>query len=82
MSLPHPRVRARGKGAGREVTLPNVERLRDGDPMSDRVVEQIALGVSTRGYERSLEPVDESIETRGAAQLDHLATQLQRRQGT
>ncbi len=35
--------------------------------MSDRVVEQIALGVSTRGYERSLEPVDESIETRGAS---------------
>ncbi len=35
--------------------------------MSERVVEQIALGVSTRGYERSLEPVDESIETRGAS---------------
>ena len=35
--------------------------------MSDRVVGQIALGVSTRGYERSLEPVDESIETRGAS---------------
>jgi transposase-like protein len=35
--------------------------------MSDRVVEQIALGVSTRGYERSLEPVDESIKTRGAS---------------
>jgi putative transposase len=67
VSLPHPRVRARGKGPGREVTLPSLERLRDGDPMSDRVVEQIALGVSTRGYERSLEPVDESIETRGAS---------------
>ncbi len=37
------------------------------DSMTDRVVEQIALGVSTRGYERSLEPVDESIETRGAS---------------
>jgi hypothetical protein len=35
--------------------------------MTERVVEQIALGVSTRGYERSLEPVDESIETRGAS---------------
>jgi transposase-like protein len=35
--------------------------------MSDRVVEQIALGVSTRGYERSLDAVDESIETRGAS---------------
>ena len=67
VSLPHPRVRVRGKGRGREVALPSIERLRDGDPMSERVVEQIALGVSTRGYERSLEPVDESIETRGAS---------------
>ena len=50
-----------------EVALPSIEALRDGDPMSERVVEQIALGVSTRGYERSLEPVDESIETRGAS---------------
>jgi putative transposase len=41
--------------------------LREGDPMSDRVAEQIALGVSTRGYDRSLEPIDESIETRGSS---------------
>jgi putative transposase len=67
VSLPHPRVRARGKGKGAEVTLPSIETLRDGDPMSARVAEQIALGVSTRGYERSLEPVDETIETRGAS---------------
>jgi transposase-like protein len=67
VSLPHPRVRVRGKGAGGEVTLPSVEALRDGDPLSDRVAEQIALGVSTRGYERSLEPVDESIQTRGTS---------------
>ena len=67
VSLPHPRVRARGKGRGGEIALPSIDALRDGDPMSERVVEQIALGVSTRGYERSLEPVDESIETRGAS---------------
>jgi len=67
VSLPHPRVRVRGEGRGREVVLPSIERLREGDPMSERVVEQIALGVSTRGYERSLGPVDESIETRGAS---------------
>ncbi len=66
VSLPHPRVRARGKGPGREVTLLSVEALREGDPMSERVVEQIALGVSTRGYERSLEPVEGLTETRGA----------------
>jgi hypothetical protein len=67
VSLPHPRVRGRGKGRGKEVALPSIEALRDGDPMSDRVVEQIALGVSTRGYERSLDAVDESVNTRGAS---------------
>ena len=67
VSLPHPRVRERGKRKAAEVTLPSIEALRDGDPLSARVVEQIALGVSTRGYERSLEPTDESIEARGAS---------------
>ena len=63
----HAPIVVRWKGRGREVSLPSIERLRDGDPMSERVVEQIALGVSTRRYERSLEPMDESIETRGAS---------------
>ena len=67
VSLPYPRVRARGKGTRGEVTLPSIEMLREGDPMSARVAEQIALGVSTRGYERSLEPVDESMATRGTS---------------
>jgi hypothetical protein len=56
-----------GKGKGGEVALPSLEVLREGDPMSARVAEQIALGVSTRGYERSLEPIDETIETRGTS---------------
>jgi hypothetical protein len=67
VSLPHPRVRERGKCKAAEVTLPSIEALRRGDPMSARVAEQIAAGVSTRGYARSLEPVDPSIETRGTS---------------
>jgi hypothetical protein len=67
VSLTYPRVRVRGKGRGKEVTLPSIEALRVGDPMTDRVAEQIALGVSTRGYAKSLEPVVASIETRGAS---------------
>ncbi len=67
VSIAHPRVRARGKGRGKEVALPSIQALLDGDPMTDRVAEQIALGVSTRGYERSLEPVDASIDARGAS---------------
>jgi putative transposase len=67
VSLPHPRVRERGKRKAAEVILPSVEALRESDPMSARVAEQIALGVSTRGYERSLEPADQSITARGTS---------------
>ncbi|HXX70231.1 MAG TPA: hypothetical protein VEK07_23830, partial [Polyangiaceae bacterium] len=42
VSLSYPRVRARGKGRGKEVTLPAVEDLREGDPMADRVTERYA----------------------------------------
>ena len=35
--------------------------------MSARVAEQVVLGVSTRGYQRSLEPADESIEAGGTS---------------
>jgi transposase-like protein len=62
----HPRVRERGKGR-REVALPSMEALRAGDPLSARVAEQVVLGVSTRGYERSLDPVEPEIEARGAS---------------
>jgi transposase-like protein len=63
--IEYPRVRQRGKG-GKEVKVPSLATLRETDPMSTRVAEQVVLGVSTRGYARSLEPVDEEIiETRG-----------------
>jgi putative transposase len=59
-----PRVRRKGKG-GKEVELPSIAAARAADPMPAHVAEQIVVGVSTRGYRRSLEPVDESLETRG-----------------
>jgi transposase-like protein len=59
-----PRVRRKGKGGG-EVELPSVTMARETDPMPGHVAEQVVAGVSTRGYGRALEPVDESIETRG-----------------
>ncbi|MCC7538793.1 MAG: IS256 family transposase [Deltaproteobacteria bacterium] len=59
-----PRVRRKGGG---EVELASVDELRRADPLSERVAEQIVLGVSTRGYERSLQPLDEEIDTRGAS---------------
>jgi putative transposase len=59
-----PRVRRKGKG-GKEVELPSVAAARQADPMPAHVAVQVVVGVSTRGYKRSLEPVDESLETRG-----------------
>jgi len=59
-----PRVRRKGGG---EVALPSVAEFRAADPMPDRVAEQVVLGVSTRGYGRSLEPVDPELTTRGTA---------------
>jgi transposase-like protein len=61
--VPRPRVRRKGGG---EVELPSVAAFREADPIPARVAEQVVLGVSTRGYERSLEPVDAMLDPRGA----------------
>jgi len=47
-----PRVRERG---GREAILPSLAAFRHEDPLSERVLTQMLVGVSTRGYARSLE---------------------------
>ena len=62
--LPRPRVRTVDKRA--EVELPFVRQLQGGDPMDQRVIEQILLGVSTRGFEQSLGPAPTGVRTRGA----------------
>src|SRR5882672_9821253 len=67
VSVERPRVRGKGKGS-KEVELPSLQTLRETDPMTERVLEQIAVGVSTRGCERSLEEVeDETMETRATS---------------
>jgi putative transposase len=62
--LKRPRVRGVN---GHEVPLPRVEQLRQVDPVCERVIEQILLGVSTRGYGRSLERLPGGIRSRGAS---------------
>lgn len=62
--LPRPRVRTADKRS--EVDLPLVQQLQRLDPIDERVVEQIVLGVSTRGYEQSLGPAPKELRTRGA----------------
>ena len=64
VSLPRPRVRTADKKA--EVELAVVRHLQEVDPMAERVVEQILLGVSTRGYEQSLGPRPAALRVRGA----------------
>lgn len=60
------RSRVRSK-EGREASLPSIEGFRDRDPLSERVMNQILLGVSTRGYEASLEPRPRKVPTRGSS---------------
>jgi transposase-like protein len=70
VTMPCPRVRRRGEHAigrgGSEVRLPSVEQFRAADPLPERVLSQILLGVSTRDYEASLEPLPEQIDGHGA----------------
>lgn len=47
--------------------MPTWEQFACDDPLFDRAVEQMVLGVSTRNYARSLEPVPKEIQTRGAS---------------
>lgn len=50
---------------GREVKLKTWEALAGEDALHERAVEQMVVGVSTRKYARSLEPVD--VKTRGTS---------------
>jgi transposase-like protein len=52
---------------GREVVLPSWQEFRARDPLSERAVEQMVLGVATRKYDRSLEPTPSGLRTRGTS---------------
>jgi len=58
-----PRVRANGQ----EVPLPTFQAMAQTDPLQRRTVEQMLLGVSTRGYARSLEPLPAGVASRGVS---------------
>jgi putative transposase len=58
-----PRVRADGQ----EVALPTFQAMADVDPLNCRVVEQMLVGVATRRYARSLEPVPTTMRSRGTS---------------
>jgi transposase-like protein len=58
-----PRVRA----GGREVPLPTFQALAARDPLDERALEQMLVGVSTRQYARSLEPLPADVPSRGTS---------------
>lgn len=74
ISVERPRVRERSGG---EAQLVSVEAFRRQDPLPERVVNQILLGVSARGYARSLEGAPPRVASRGtskSAASRHLIT--------
>ena len=58
------RPRARSM-EGRELKLPSWREWSARDPLDERALEQMVLGVSTRGYARSLEPLPAAVTVRG-----------------
>jgi transposase-like protein len=48
-------MRPRARQAGKELTIPAYAAFQDEDPLHERALEQMLVGVSTRKYRRSLE---------------------------
>src|SRR5258706_4206206 len=59
--------RPRARKDGREVVLPTWAQFADEDPLAQRTMEQMVVGVSTRNYERSLEELPGELEPHGAS---------------
>ncbi len=62
IAVQRPRARS---SAGSELVLPSWRAFSARAPLDQRAVEQMVLGVSTRGYARSLEPLPAKVRVRG-----------------
>jgi transposase-like protein len=63
-SVLRPRVRSVD---GQELELPTWQRFSLADPLTPRAVDQVLVGVSTRKYARSLEPMPAEVVSRGTS---------------
>jgi putative transposase len=63
VAIQRPRVRT----ADGEIALPTFQTMAHTDPLDRRVVEQMLVGVATRQYARSLEPLSPDVESRGTS---------------
>ena len=59
--------RPRARRAGEEGPLPTARAFAHADPLNRRVVDQRLIGVATRQYARSLEPLGADVTTRGTS---------------
>lgn len=64
VAVKRPRVRS---SDGKEVPLPSWAKFAAEDPLNARAVEQMVLGVATRKYARSLEPMPAEVKSRGTS---------------
>ena len=64
VAVSRPRVRS---VEGRELKLPSWREWNARDPLEARALEQMVLGVSTRRYARSLEPLPAAVAARGTS---------------
>ena len=64
VEMKRPRVRSE---EGRELPLPTWERFASEDPLHERALEQMLVGVATRKYARSLEPLGADVKARGTS---------------
>ena len=75
IQVSRPRVRSK---SGEEASLPHFEAFREEDPLPERVLNQILVGVSTRNYESSLDKPAAKLKSRGtskSAASRHLVSQ-------
>ena len=64
IQVSRPRVRSK---SGEEASLPHFEAFREEDPLPERVLNQILVGVSTRNYESSLDKPAAKLKSRGTS---------------
>jgi hypothetical protein len=62
IDIQRPRARS---GEGHELSLPSWFACSSWDPLDERAFEQMVVGVSTRRYARSLEPLPQEVGVRG-----------------
>ena len=64
VQVKRPRARSR---SGKELPLPSWETFSAEDPLITRAMEQMLVGVATRKYKRSLEPMPAEVSERGTS---------------